>query len=77
MAKKRRKRAVIRHTATAEVHLHDLAKAGASININVYKDDEKIGEVIIGRGSLIWYGRKWKQGRKFSWSRLADVMESL
>lgn len=50
MAKPRR-RAVIRHTADAEV--------------------------VIGRGSLIWYGRKWKRGRKLSWSRFADVMEAL
>jgi hypothetical protein len=73
----KKKRSVIRHTATANVQLHDLAKAGASIEIRVSRDEERIGRLVIGRGSITWYGRKWKSGRKFSWSRFADVMETL
>lgn len=73
----KKKRAIIRHTATANVQLHDLAKAGASIEIRVSRDEERIGRLVIGRGSITWYGRKWKHGRKFPWSRFAEVMESL
>lgn len=70
MAKQRRRK----HTADARVQVLELSKAGTSIDVNLYADDEKLGTLIIGRGSLAWIGKKWKSGRRFSWSRFAEYM---
>lgn len=64
-----------KHNAKARVQVMDLSKAGTAIDIELFADQEKIGTLVIGRGSLTWYGRKWKHGRKFSWSRFAAFME--
>jgi hypothetical protein len=37
--------------------IHELTCAGSSLNIQLYVDGEKIGEMESGRGSLFWYGR--------------------
>lgn len=71
MVKKRHTR---KHSAKAKVQVMDLSKAGTSIDIEIFAFDEKIGTLIIGRGSLTWKGKKWKDGRRFSWSRFADFM---
>jgi hypothetical protein len=52
-----------------------LTNAGTAVNLEVYADGEKIGEIVIGRGSLTWYGRSWKNGRRLSSSRFADLMD--
>jgi hypothetical protein len=73
MAKKRRVR---KHTANAHVQVLGLSKAGTSIDVDLFADEEKLGKLVIGRGSLTWYGNKWKTGRRFSWSRFAECMDS-
>ena len=73
MATRRRRR---KHSANARVQVLGLSKAGTSIDVDLYADDEKLGTLIIGRGSLTWYGKKWKSGRRFSWSRFAEYMDS-
>jgi len=72
MARRRSRR---KHFVDAELQIAELTKSGSSINLRIYADDEKIGELEIGRGSLIWYGRKWKSGRRISWSRFAEKMD--
>jgi len=63
------------HTANARVQVLGLSKAGTSIDVDLFADDVKLGTLIIGRGSLTWYGNNWKQGRRFSWSQFAERME--
>ena len=71
--KKRRRR---KHTAKAHVELQSLSKAGTSIEIELFAEGEKLGRLVIGRGSLTWFGKgRWKHGRRFSWSRFAEAME--
>lgn len=65
-----------KHSARAKVQVMELSKAGTSIDVELFADEEKLGTLIIGRGSLTWYGKKWKNGRRFSWSRFADKMEN-
>ncbi|GIW42266.1 MAG: hypothetical protein KatS3mg076_2843 [Candidatus Binatia bacterium] len=71
MAEQRSRR---RHTARGAVTLPSLGRAGASIRIEVYRDEEKIGELGLGQGSIWWYGRKWKHPKRFSWSKFAQLM---
>lgn len=64
-----------KHSANARVQIFGLSKAGTSIDIEIYADNEKVGSLVIGRGSLTWFGKKWKHGRRFSWKELAAEME--
>jgi hypothetical protein len=72
----RAKQARKRHTAKAHVQILGLSKAGTSIELELFSDDEKIGTLVIGRGSFTWYGARRKRGRRFSWSRFAEHMEA-
>ena len=52
-----------------------LSKAGTSIDFHIYADDEKIGTMIIGRGSLTWFGRNRKTPIELNWTRFAQIMD--
>ena len=62
------------HRVKATIHVTDLTKAGTSIWLEVYAEAEKIGTIVIGRGSLTWFGGKRKSGQRISWSKFADLM---
>ncbi len=64
-----------RHKVKASVYVDSLTKAGTSIELEVFAEQAKIGTLVVGRGSITWYGKKWKKGRTWSWSRFADLME--
>ena len=50
-------RSVVRkHEVKAKLANFELVKAGSSLNLEVFANDEKIGELEIGRGSLFWTG---------------------
>jgi hypothetical protein len=53
----------------------ELSKARTSIEVDLFADDEKLGTLAIGRGSLTWFGNNWRNGRRFSWSNFAAYME--
>jgi hypothetical protein len=68
--KKKRK-----HSAKASIQMHELSKAGTSIELEIHAANKKVGQLVIGRGSLTWFGNHWKHGRRFSWSAFADFMD--
>jgi hypothetical protein len=55
--------------------VHELSKAGTSIALEIHAANKKVGQLVIGRGSLTWFGNHWKFGRRFSWSAFADFMD--
>ena len=55
----------------------ELAKARSSLNLQIYADREKIGELEIGRGSLYWYGRRKQKSKRIDWSQFAQMMDRL
>jgi hypothetical protein len=71
----KKKRTVRKHTVRANVQITDLTKAGSSIDFEIYAEGEKIGTIILGRGSLTWYGKKRQHGKRLSWSRFAQLMD--
>ena len=71
----REKRVQKKHTVKANVQILDLTKAGSSMDFEIFANEEKIGTIIIGRGSLTWYGRNRKHGKTFSWSEFAEMMD--
>ena len=72
---KKSKRTVRKHTVKANVQILDLTKAGSSMDFEIYAEGEKIGTIVIGRGSLTWFGKKRQHGKRLSWSRFAQLMD--
>ena len=70
-----RKRSKRKHSVRADVQIMELSKSGTSIQLEIFAQGEKIGQLVIGRGSMTWYGRKWHKGRRFSWPRFAAKMD--
>jgi hypothetical protein len=59
-------------TSLRNVHL---PKAMSALNLILKADGEKIGELIVGRGSFSWYGRSRKRRKSISWSEFATTMD--
>ncbi len=74
MSKKRTRR---KHTVIAHLQSIELFKAGSSIDLDIYASRQKIGTLMIGRGSLFWYGRSRQIRKRISWSRFAEMMDEL
>lgn len=75
MPRKKAKRK--KHSVKGTIQLHQLTKAGTSVEFRIYDGNRTIGHMIIGRGSLTWYGRKRHTGKKISWSRFAQMMDEI
>ena len=71
----RKKQPVRKHRVTAQVQILDLTKAGSSMEFEIYASEEKIGTIVIGRGSLTWRGKSRKSAKTFSWSDFARLMD--
>ena len=72
-----RKRLVKKHSVKAHLQVLELAKAGSSLDLEIYASKEKLGTLIIGRGSLYWYGRNRHKSKRISWTRFAEMMDEL
>ena len=72
-----RKRLLKKHSVKAHLQVMELAKAGSSLELEIYASREKLGTVIIGRGSLYWYGRNRHKPKRISWTRFAEMMDEL
>lgn len=72
-----KKRDVHRHEVKANLQVPFLAKAGSSLELQIYVRKEKIGEIKIGRGSLYWRGRRRQTDKRISWSSFAEMMDDL
>jgi hypothetical protein len=72
-----RKRTRKKHSVKANLHVLELTRAGSSLDLAIYADQEKIGTMIIGSGSLLWYGGKRQIRKRIPWSRFAAMMDEL
>ena len=79
VSKKRRatKRVLKKHSVTANMHVVELTRAGTSLDLEIYAENEKIGTLIIGQGSLSWRGGKRRKSERIPWSRFAAMMDEL
>jgi len=73
MAKSRQKK----HRVRALLTLRELTRAGSSLNLALYADSSKIGQLEIGQGSLFWWGRNRKRRKRVRWSNFAAMMDKL
>ena len=70
-------RSVRKHEVKGELANFELAKAKSSLTLEIFANNEKIGELEIGRGSLFWYGRNRHKSKRLNWSRFAEMMDVL
>ena len=66
-----------RHVVKAQLANFELVKAGSSLRLQIFSNEEKIGQLEVGRGSLYWNGRNRKSRERVDWSRFADMMDEL
>ena len=73
MARRKQKR---RFSVQANMKVFELSKAGTSVDFEIFFEGEKFGTLIVGRGSVTWYGRDRKIGRRLSWAEFDRRMQS-
>jgi hypothetical protein len=73
MARKKKRK----HVVTADLSNVNLVKAKSALKLRIYAKEHTIGELLVGRGSLYWYGRHKQKGKRINWSRFADMMDEL
>lgn len=66
-----------KHEVKADLANFELARARSSLNLDIYADAEKIGQLEIGRGSLYWHGRNRHKSKRIDWSKFAEMMDDL
>jgi hypothetical protein len=74
MAKKRTTR---KHSVKAHVHVHQLTKAGTSLDLEIFAHEERLGDLTIGRGAVYWHGANRKSRKRISWTKFAEMMNEL
>jgi hypothetical protein len=62
---------------TADLRVHQLSKAGTSLQLEIYELEHKIGTLTVGRGSLFWRGGKRQIEKRIPWRRFAAMMDGL
>ena len=45
------------------------------MEFEIYASEEKIGTIIIGRGSLTWRGGRRQREKRLTWSQFAELMD--
>ena len=66
-----------KHAVRGTMRVHEFTKAGTSLNLEISAAGEKIGELEIGRGGLYWWGGHRQKRKRLSWTRFAELMDSL
>jgi hypothetical protein len=75
---KRRKSTVERkYEVKAEIANFTLAKAKSALTLQIYRRNEKLGELQVGRGSLYWWGANRQNEKRVPWGRFAEMMNKL
>jgi len=70
----RRKRKKV-HSVSCSMQVLELTKARSSMSFIISARGHKIGEIILGRGSFMWYSKHRRKPRRFSWSKFAEFMD--
>jgi len=65
------------HSVRANLRVPELTVAGSSLTLELFADKHKIGELLIGQGSLFWYGRNRQKSKRIPWLHFAEMMDDL
>ena len=59
------------------IHVRDITRAGSSLDLEIFGDGEKLGDLTIGSGSIIWRGRNRRSKKRINWTRFAEMLDEL
>lgn len=45
------------------------------VNFYIDADGDRLGQLSISRGSIVWFPKGSKKGRKISWKKFSELME--
>ena len=71
MARRKAKR---KHQVDLSLQVFGITKAGTSLNLEIFSEGEKLGQLTIGRGSINWRGGKHKKEKRIRWPDFAEWM---
>ena len=66
-----------KYVVRAELSNFELAKAKSALRLEISCEGEPVGELELGRGSLIWWSAHQVKGRRIRWSKFAEMMDQL
>ncbi|MGI8836651.1 MAG: hypothetical protein ACR2H4_08445 [Pyrinomonadaceae bacterium] len=72
-----KKKSIKKHSVRANLYVKALSKAGSSLDLEIYANNEKIGTLMLGSGSLFWWGKRRQIRKRVPWSRFAEMMDEL
>ena len=75
--KKQRSKKQKKYSVKANLQVFELSKVGTSIKLEISANRRKLGDLIIGRGSVQWRGRDKQKLKRLSWSKFAALMDDL
>ena len=62
-----------KHEVRVNVRVLELSKAGSGIELEIFAEGEKLGEIEIGHGSFGWRKASGKRGfRRIDWTTFAS-----
>lgn len=64
-----------RHTVRASLRNVDLTKATTALTLVLHDEGEKMGELVVGRGSFFWKARHGKKRKRITWADFAAMMD--
>ena len=72
-----KKKRVVKRKHTVEVQLPsvNLSIAGAGLRLYLRADGAKLGELVVGRGSISWWGYHAKTPKRWGWTAFAKQLE--
>lgn len=72
-----KRRPVRKHKVNVHLQVFEISKAGTSLDLEIFAEDQKLGELTIGRGSINWRGRNRQSTKRIRWSKFAEMMDRL
>ncbi len=72
-----RRRTTRKHKVNVNLRVFEISKAGTSLDLEIFAQDHKLGELMIGRGSINWRGANRKTTKRIRWSDFAEKMNEL
>ncbi len=77
MTRKKQRSKKKKYSVKANLQVFELSKVGTSIKLEISANRRKLGDLIIGRGSVQWRGRDKHKLKRLSWSKFAALMDDL
>ena len=73
----KKKLVIKKHSVKVSLQVVELTKAGTAMTLEVFGENEKLGTITVGRGSLYWTGGGRQISKRVTWSRFAAMMDDL